>query len=58
MMPSWFIRLRDVVWSAVIAVGLVVLALVLALFTAVNPVVPITLVLSGVVFALLAQRSA
>ncbi len=57
-MPSWFIRLRDVVWSAVLAVALVVLAVVLALFTAVNPVVPITLVLGGVVFALLAQRSA
>jgi hypothetical protein len=58
MMPSWFIRLRDVVWSAVIAVALAVIALVVTLFTAVNPVVPITLVLSGVVFALLAQRSA
>jgi hypothetical protein len=57
-MPSWFIRLRDVVWSAVIAVALVVIALVVALFTAVSPVVPITLVLGGVVFALLAQRSA
>jgi hypothetical protein len=58
MMPSWFIRLRDVVWSAVIAVALTALAIVLALFTAVSPVVPITLALSGAVFALLAQRSA
>lgn len=58
MMPSWFIQLRDVVWSAVIAVVLVVLAVVIALFTAINSVVPITLALSGVVFALLAQRSA
>lgn len=58
MMPSWFIRLRDVVWSAVIAVALTALAIVLALFTAVNLVVPITLVLSGAVFALLSQRSA
>jgi hypothetical protein len=58
MMPSWFIRLRDVVWSAVIAVALTALAIVLALFTAVSPVVPITLALSGSVFALLAQRSA
>jgi hypothetical protein len=58
MMPSWLIQLRDVVWSAVIAVVLVVLAVVIALFTAISPVVPITLVLGGVVFALLAQRSA
>ena len=58
MMPSWFIRLRDVVWSAVIAVALTALAIFLALFTAVSPVVPITLALSGSVFALLAQRSA
>lgn len=58
MMPSWFIRLRDVVWSAVIAVALTALAIVLALFTNLNPVVPITLVLGGVVSALLAQRSA
>jgi hypothetical protein len=58
MMPSWLIQLRDVVWSAVIAVVLVVLAVVLALFTDLNPVVPITLVLGGVAFALLAQRSA
>jgi hypothetical protein len=57
-MPSWLIQLRDVVWSAVIAVVLVVVAVLLALFTALNPVVPITLVLGGVVFALLAQRSA
>lgn len=58
MMPSWFIRLRDIVWSAVIAVALAVLAIGLALFTSVNFVVPITLALSGAVFALLAQRSA
>jgi hypothetical protein len=58
MMPSWFIRLRDVVWSAVLAVALTALAIVLALFTNLNPVVPITLVLGGVVSALLAQRSA
>jgi len=58
MMPGWLIQLRDVVWSAVIAVVLVVLAVVLALFTDLNPVVPITLVLGGVAFALLAQRSA
>ena len=58
MMPSWLIQLRDVVWSAVIAVALVVIAVVVALFTAINPVVPITLVLGGIVFALLAQRSA
>ena len=58
MMPSWFIRLRDVVWSAVIAVALTALAIDLALFTSVSPVVPITLALSGAVFALLAQRSA
>jgi hypothetical protein len=58
MMPSWLIQLRDVVWSAVIAVVLVVLAVVLALFADLNPVVPITLVLGGVAFALLAQRSA
>jgi hypothetical protein len=48
MMPSWLIQLRDVVWSAVIAVVLVVLAVVLALFADLNPVVPITLVLGGV----------
>lgn len=56
-MPSWLIQLRDVVWSAVIAVVLVVVAVIVSLFT-VSPVVPITLVLGGVVFALLAQRSA
>jgi hypothetical protein len=57
-MPSWLIQLRDVVWSAVIAVVLVVVAVLLALFSSLNPVVPITLVLGGIVFALLAQRSA
>lgn len=57
-MPSWLIQLRDVVWSAVVAVVLVVVAVLVALFTDISPVVPITLVLGGVVFALLAQRSA
>ncbi len=50
------IRLRDVVWPAVFAVGLAAAAVLVALTTD-SQSVPVALGLSAVVSALLAQRA-
>jgi hypothetical protein len=55
-MPSWFIRFRDVVWSAVFSVVLSVAAVVVALIFPDAIALPIALGSSAIVSALLAQR--
>jgi hypothetical protein len=55
-MPSWLIRLRDVVWVSVLAVTLAVLSIFCALF--VDGSFDVVIALSGgaITFGLLAQR--
>ena len=55
-MPSWLIRLRDVVWTAVFAVVFIVLSIALAVFIPGAVALPIVFALAGVSCALLAQR--
>ena len=55
-MPSWLIRLRDVVWSAVLSVVLSVVAVLVAIFMPDAVALPIALGSSAIVSALLAQR--
>ena len=55
-MPSWLIRLRDVVWVAVLAVVFAVLAVVIAIFVPITLNVVIALTGAGITFGLLAQR--
>lgn len=54
-MPSWLIRLRDVVWTAVLSVVLLVVAIALAVFLP-GSLLPVVLGLGSVSCALLAQR--
>jgi hypothetical protein len=53
-MSSWIIRLRDLVWPAVLSVALVTASVVVSFFA---PSVAIVLGLGGVSFAILAQRA-
>ena len=55
-MPSWLIRLRDVVWVAVFAVALAVAAIVCALFVDGSFDVVIALSGAAITCGLLAQR--
>ncbi len=55
-MPSWLIRLRDVVWSAVLAVVLSLVAILVAIFNSEAIALVIAFGLSAIVSALLAQR--
>jgi hypothetical protein len=53
-MSSWLIRLRDLVWPAIISVILVSASVIVAFFA---PSIAVVLGLGGVSFALLAQRA-
>lgn len=53
-MPSWLIRLRDVVWTAVLSVVCMVAAIALAVVNL--SVLAIVFALVGIGCALLAQR--
>ena len=55
-MPSWMIRLREVLWSAVIAVVLCASAVLVAIFNPSAVALVVALGLSAIVLALLAQR--
>lgn len=56
-MPLWFLRLKDIVWPAVIAVALAVVDVIVAIATPSNLGLILALGLSAVVSALLAQRA-
>jgi len=56
-MPTWFIRLNDIVWPAVIAGVLAVVDIVVAIASPTNLGAILALGLSAVTFALLAQRA-
>jgi hypothetical protein len=56
-MPGWLIRLRDIVWPAVLSVVLVVVAVFLAIVDPAAATLPIVLAVSAVALALLAQRA-
>lgn len=56
-MPSWFYRLRDVVWIAVFAFALALATLVVAIFFPPNLTLVCGLGLSACAVALLAQRT-
>lgn len=56
-MPMWFVKLRDVVWASVLAVVFTVVATLVAVFAPDAIGVSIPFALTGVTFALLAQRS-
>lgn len=55
-MPSWLIRLRDIVWVSVLAVVCVVLAIALAIFVPGTLNAVIALTGAGITFGLLSQR--
>lgn len=56
-MPSWLMKLRDVVWSAVVSVALAVTTVVIAIATpqSIGPI--IAFASASITAALLAQRS-
>lgn len=56
-MQRFFLTLRDVVWSAVIAVALSAVSILSALLDSSNVALPISLGLSAVVSAVLSQRA-
>jgi hypothetical protein len=56
-MQRLFLILRDVVWSAVIAVALAAVSVLSALVDPSNVALPVSLGLSAVVSAFLAQRA-
>jgi hypothetical protein len=56
-MPGWLIRLRDIVWPAVLSVVLLALAVILAIVDPAAATLPIVLVVGAVALALLAQRA-
>jgi hypothetical protein len=56
-MPLWFLRLRDIVWPAVIAGVLAVVDIIVAIASPTNLGLILALGLSAVVSALLAQRA-
>lgn len=55
-MPSWLIKIRDIVWSSVFAVVLTVASILTAIIASDQPALAISLGLGAVVSALLAQR--
>jgi hypothetical protein len=56
-MPMWFIRLRDVVWSAVGSIALAVAAIITAIVAPDAVALTIALGSGSVSLALLAQRA-
>ena len=56
-MPMWFIQLRDIVWPAVGAVALAVIAIICAIAAPGALALPIAFGLGSVSLALLAQRA-
>jgi hypothetical protein len=56
-MPTWFIRLSDIVWPAVIAGILAVVDIIIAIASPTSLGVILALGISAVTFALLAQRA-
>lgn len=55
-MPSWLIRLRDVIWSAVLSVVLSASAVLVAIIVPSAIALVMALGLSAIVLALLAQK--
>ena len=55
-MPSWLIRIRDIVWSSVFAVVLTAASIIVAVVAPEAVSLAISLGLGAVVSALLAQR--
>jgi hypothetical protein len=55
-MPGWLIRLRDIVWTSVLAVALSVVAIVLAVAGVGGLVVPGVFALTSITMAVLSQR--
>lgn len=55
-MPTWIIRLRNVVWSSVFSVLLSSVAVLVAIFNPQAIALTLSLGLAGVVSALLAQK--
>ena len=55
-MSGWFARLRDVVWTSVLAVVLAVVGIILALAGVGSLAVPAAFGLSSITMALLSQR--
>jgi hypothetical protein len=55
-MPSWLIRIRDIIWSSVFAVVLSALAIIVAFIAPDALSLSISLGLGAVTSALLAQR--
>jgi uncharacterized membrane protein len=55
-MPSWLVRLRDVVWTAVLSVILLVAGLVVAIFVPDYPALAIVLGIGSVSLSLLSTR--
>jgi hypothetical protein len=55
-MPDWLTRVRDLVWSAVLAAALAVAGIAVAL-TSENSSLAVSLGLAGITFSFLAARS-
>lgn len=55
-MPSWLIRLRDVIWSAVLSVVLSASAVLVAIFNPSAVALTIALGSASIVMALLSQK--
>lgn len=55
-MSGWFIKLRDLVWTSILAVVLAVVAISLAVAGVGSPALPIVLALSSISMAVLSQR--
>lgn len=56
-MPSWLIRIRDVVWAAVFTVVFIVGSIVIAVILPGYSALAVVLAIAGVSSALLALRS-
>jgi hypothetical protein len=56
-MPSWLVRLREIVWSAVFAVVFIVVAVALAVFVPSAGVLAGVLAVSSVALAVISQRA-
>jgi len=55
-MPGWFIKLRDLVWTSILAVVLAVIAISLAVAGVGSSTLPIVFALSSISMAVLSQR--
>jgi hypothetical protein len=55
-MPNWLIRLREVVWVAVIAAALGILAILVALIFPAKIILVLGIGSAAITFALLSQR--